>query len=996
MDRRTFLKIAGMGSLAFAAACSGESEQNLFSLIEAPDDFITGKANWYASTCRECPAGCGILAKNREGRVIKLEGNPLHPINRGKLCIRGHAALQGVYSPDRLRVPLIRENNRWRSIDYPTAIKILKEKVSTAVSRGAGRVRMVSEMEGETLWTVFERCMSLWRSPKPMAYEAFGYENLKKANDIVFQTRGLARYRMDASDFILGFGADFLETWLSPVEYARRFKRMHRFKRNTIKGYTRGLFFQVSPFRTLTGANADVWIPCRPGGETALCFALIKAVLKQKGSGHIPAPLAHAIERVAGPYSREAVVQDAGITAEKLDDLATRLMRADHPLILGTSALSHSRSDLQANIAVNLLNYILNPKMPLHDFKQRHHVELAGTRSEVETLFKQLKQDQTEVLLLNHVDPVYTLPSGDGIASGLRDESLFVVHFTGFMNETAQNADLVFPVALPLECWGEYSGHHQALSFMQPAMAPLTGAPMLGDIFLTLAGEKDRGTWKHELFEGTKKRLAKNDWRSWLDVIRTGGDFREKPDEHVTSAVDVTTDFETYFQAQSPAISEETILVGLPSLRFFDGRGADRPWLCEIPDPVTKIAWQTPLLVHPQTARESGCSHETIVSVIHGEKRMEAAVYETDNIYPGIVGLPLGQGHRPFGDNKKKTGINPVRLFSPATDPVSGAPLYATGAITLKKTTRQQTFARTDGSADQHNRKIALTIGLKEAGEKRPPEKSGLTMNDFPLTLPLPEGYDKKRDFYPPHDHEDYRWAMVIDLDRCIGCNACVAACYAENNIGVVGEKEVINGREMSWISIERYRQAGGADHLIFLPMLCQHCDNAPCESVCPVYAPHHSKEGLNNQIYNRCIGTRFCAQNCPYKVRRFNWFQWQWPEPLDRQLNPEVTVRSKGVMEKCSFCVQRIKQAHGRAKDEKRKIRDGEVITACQQTCPTGAITFGSLMDRESRVYRLASDRRAYQVMGYLNTKPAVIYLSKVVDSGSSPKLPGDGTAKI
>jgi molybdopterin-containing oxidoreductase family iron-sulfur binding subunit len=253
-------------------------------------------------------------------------------------------------------------------------------------------------------------------------------------------------------------------------------------------------------------------------------------------------------------------------------------------------------------------------------------------------------------------------------------------------------------------------------------------------------------------------------------------------------------------------------------------------------------------------------------------------------------------------------------------------------------------------------------------------------MDSFPLTLPLPEGYDPRRDFYPAHDHDGYRWGLVVDLDRCIGCGACAAACYAENNLGVVGERRMLQGREMAWLQVQRYLDPDRPQRVIFLPMMCQHCDNAPCESVCPVYAPHHDKEGLNNQIYNRCIGTRFCVQNCPYKVRRFNWFTWQWPDPLPLQLNPDVTVRAKGVMEKCSFCVQRIKAGHNAAKNEQRAIRDGEVVTACAQTCPTGALVFGNLMDPASRVRRLVDDPRAYQVMGYLNTKPAVIYLKKVV----------------
>jgi len=289
-------------------------------------------------------------------------------------------------------------------------------------------------------------------------------------------------------------------------------------------------------------------------------------------------------------------------------------------------------------------------------------------------------------------------------------------------------------------------------------------------------------------------------------------------------------------------------------------------------------------------------------------------------------------------------------------------------------------LAHTDGSKLQHGRKIALTVELNELGQEKREEKKGLGMWDFPLVLPLPEGYDRKRDIYPPHDHDTYRWAMVVDLDRCIGCNACAAACYAENNIGIVGLDRVREGREMAWLSVERYLDEGSMKRVSFLPMLCQHCDNAPCESVCPVFAPHHSKEGLNNQIYNRCMGTQFCSQNCPYKVRRFNWFDWKWPSPLNLQLNPDVTVRSRGVMEKCSFCVQRIKEVHGIAKDEKREIRDGEVQPACVQTCPTRALIFGNLMDRGSEVRKRVEDRRAYQAMGYLNTKPAVIYLKKVL----------------
>ena len=342
--------------------------------------------------------------------------------------------------------------------------------------------------------------------------------------------------------------------------------------------------------------------------------------------------------------------------------------------------------------------------------------------------------------------------------------------------------------------------------------------------------------------------------------------------------------------------------------------------------------------------------------------------------------MPIGQGHASYGRYAKATGLNPFSLLSAKTEPSSGGSSFTIDKIEVKKTGRTLALAHTDGSRTQHDRTFALSVSLAELNKGPSGKKPGLTMENFPLTLPLPEGYDPKRDFYPPHDHDDYRWGMVVDLDRCIGCGACAAGCYAENNIGIVGVDRVLEGREMAWLSIERFHDPEHMEKVIFLPMLCQHCDNAPCESVCPVYAPHHSAEGLNNQIYNRCIGTRYCVQNCPYKVRRFNWFDWPWPEPVNLQLNPDVTVRSKGVMEKCSFCIQRIKTARNDAKNEKRKIRDGEVQPACVQTCPTGALVFGSLMDRNSRVRKLVDDPRAYQAMGYLNTKPAVIYLKKVL----------------
>ncbi|MGA6925344.1 MAG: 4Fe-4S dicluster domain-containing protein, partial [Desulfosarcina sp.] len=420
-------------------------------------------------------------------------------------------------------------------------------------------------------------------------------------------------------------------------------------------------------------------------------------------------------------------------------------------------------------------------------------------------------------------------------------------------------------------------------------------------------------------------------------------------------------------------------LMAPPSIRYFDGRGANRPWLLETPDTLSQIAWQSPALIHPETMTAAGIKDGDgiVLQTRNGEIEAPAVAYA--GLFPGTVVVAAGLGHTNFGRWAGGQGVNPLPLMDPAVDANAGAPSLVARPLILKPTGRSVALAITSGSRVALDRKIALNVPMAQIGHAGDHTEAGLTMETFPLTLPLPEGYDPARDIYPPHDHEGYRWAMVVDMDRCIGCTACVAACYAENNLGIVGEQRIVDGREMAWLQIQRYQDPADMACMTFLPMLCQHCDNAPCEPVCPVYAPHHSKEGLNNQIYNRCIGTRFCAQNCPYKVRRFNWFDWRWPKPLNMQLNPNVTVRSKGVMEKCSFCIQRIKAAHNTAKNENRAIRDGEVVPACAQTCPTGVFAFGNLMDPASRVSQMVKDPRAYQVMGYLNTKPAVIYLKKV-----------------
>jgi anaerobic selenocysteine-containing dehydrogenase/Fe-S-cluster-containing dehydrogenase component len=976
MNRRTFLKITSMGSVAFAAGCSPKTEDNLFTMVQATEDMVTGRATWYASTCRECPAGCGVLAKNREGRVIKLEGNPLHPVNRGSLCMRGQAAVQAIYNPDRLTQPQLKTADGWQPMAFYEAEALIREKAEATQKSGTGRIAMLTETVGQAQLDLFATVLRHFGGEKPVVFEPYAYEALKFAHAQLFGSPMLPSLHLDQTDVLVGFGADFLETWLSPVEYARKFKAMHGFQEGR-----KGLFVQVSPFQSLTGANADRWIGCRPGSEAIVIMGLIHMITADGNGRTIDRRIRNTLAALSAKYTPDAVGRIAGVTPKDLDAIGQRLLSASRPLVLGTGNGSGGQAAVAAELGALLLNLALDPDLSLFDFANRHRVEIAERRDAVLEMFAAM--DDVELVLLNNVNPVFAIPGSGRIADILSEKKRFVVAFSNFMDETSAHADLVVPVHMALETWDAYESNTTTLSTIQPAMGRINQAPALGDLFLNLLpeGQRPAETYQGLVMQAVLPGKADQTSATWLKTIQQGGRFNDpqstgrKPRADLEAATRLAQVLDAL-----PAPQEILTIIAPPSIRFFDGRGANRPWLIETPDSVSQICWQTPVLIHPETMAAKGMQDGDRVRLKTRGGEIEAPAYAYAGLMPTAIVVPSGQGHTTYGRWGSGQGVNPLLLMDAGTDSAAGVPAFAAPLTGMEKAGHRIKLAITSGSRTAHHRKIAPTVALEQVGHRDAHAEAGLTMNTFPLTPPLPEGYDAARDIYPPHEHVGYRWAMIVDVDRCIGCTACVAACYAENNIGIVGEQRIIEGREMAWLQIQRYHDPVDMARMTFLPMLCQHCDNAPCESVCPVYAPHHNQEGLNNQIYNRCIGTRFCAQNCPYKVRRFNWFDWQWPAPLNMQLNPNVTVRSKGVMEKCSFCVQRIKQAHNTAKNEKRAIRDGEMVPACAQTCPTGALTFGSLMDPASRVSRMIKDPRAYQVMGYLNTKPAVIYLKKVV----------------
>jgi len=482
----------------------------------------------------------------------------------------------------------------------------------------------------------------------------------------------------------------------------------------------------------------------------------------------------------------------------------------------------------------------------------------------------------------------------------------------------------------------------------------------------------------------------------------------------------------------------------VPTGALHDGRGANKPWLQELPDPVTKAVWGSWVEIHPETAAKLGVTNDDVVQVSTEAGSIEAPVYVYGGIRKDVIAIPLGQGHTEYGRHAKGVGVNALALLVPAQDAGSGSVAYLSTRVRVKKAGRIGGMAVTQKNKSQADREVAQVIPVsalmatgaamagmaghdahdpamaahmaKMAEEQRgphhaPAEPWMTKPGKYTEPRAVPEGYvppahsvsaatqeeptrgprrmPVDRDSYDAR-HAKHRWAMAIDINTCTGCSACVVACNAENNIPYVGPEQVRHGREMMWLRIERWEEkvAPGKIDVRQLPMLCQHCSDAPCETVCPVYATYHNPEGLNAQVYNRCVGTRYCSNNCPYKVRSFNFFDYSAPEkasfafaePLNWQLNPDVTVRSKGVMEKCTFCVQRILEGKGNARDDKRELKDGDIKTACQQGCPSQAIVFGDLLDPESRVAKLSNgDDRRYWVLNDLNTKPGITYLKKI-----------------
>jgi anaerobic selenocysteine-containing dehydrogenase/Fe-S-cluster-containing dehydrogenase component len=973
IKRRDFMKLVGGATVATAIpGCTRRRPRNLIPYVIPHEEIKPGKAVWYASVCRECPAGCGIHVRVREGRAVKLEGNPVHPENEGKLCSRGHAALQGLYNPDRIQNPVLkREDGRWVRLSWDDAEELIADKVRTLIAEGnGGRIAFLGSHQTGSLDALIDEFVRTVRTTRRLRYEPFGYESLKRASRTVFNVDKIPKFSIEEARYIASFGSDFLETWMSPVKHARQFG-----KARELTGGRMAPFLYVGARLSMTATNADEFIQVKPGREYLIALAMVHVIVNENISRIITRTQINQVRAIVEDHFPRAVEQFTGVPHEKIEQLARRFARANPGVAIAGNPMLDGNNGALTAAAVHLLNVVCGNVDRTVTFEQTDLLEKVDAYDELQLFIRTVNQGGISLLFIHDSNPSFTMPGASGFNAALRTVP-FKVAFTSYFDETAANADLILPLHTPLESWGDYESSDSVYGLMQPAMQPVYNTKMAGDIFLSLKSRIENRVNDTTFHDYVKERWRVHHRRFapnveyeefWVGSLANGGRFAAP--RTISVQLDPHLAKQTVLDLKERDETERTRfeLLTFPSLNHYDGRGANRPWLQEVPDPMTQMTWENWIEIHHDDAERLGIrtGHRIEIRTSYGVIDLPAYVYK--GVQRGVVAIPVGQGHSDYGRYAEGVGGSPMLIMSPWPSQKTGSIVWSGIDVAIVNKKDRLRIANVAGSDLQHGRPILQVVTVEEL----------IRNSAVPEEKAHPQVYEA-------HEYPDHRWGMTIDLNKCIGCSACVTACYSENNIPVVGKEDVRRGRELSWLQIQRYFDAR-KDKFIghFLPMLCQHCTAAPCEPVCPVFAAYHTPEGLNAQVYNRCIGTRYCANNCPYKVRKFNWWDYDFPSPLTWQLNPDVTVRSKGVMEKCTFCVQRIVAARQEARREGRAVRDGDVTTACQQTCPTDAIVFGDLKDPNSKVNQLRERNKArgYRVFDALNTQPAIVYLKDVVE---------------
>jgi molybdopterin-containing oxidoreductase family iron-sulfur binding subunit len=966
-SRRDFLKLAGFAlGGATLAGCQRAPVRYAVPYLTAPAEIIPGRSYEYASTCGGCNAGCGLLVKNRDGRPIKLEGNPDHPLSHGGLCAAGQASLLGLYDQQRLRHPLKDgQEAKWEDVDEAISQQladIRKQKGAVRFLTGPG----VGPMTRASI----TRFLQTFGNGRHVVHDARSCSAILEAHERTHGARLLPHYHLDKAQVIVSFDADFLGTWISPVEFTATYLA----GRNLDEPVPHlSYHVQFESLLSLTGSKADRRLTLAPNEMGGVMNSLAVRLAKKEG--------------VSFPESPKQETP-ASVPTQFLDHLADELWQnRQRSLVLCGS------QDVELQVVANFLNHVLGNYGATVDIAQPSYQRDSNDRA-LQTLLQELHEGKVAALFIYQSNPVHDLPAGEQIAEDLKRVGL-VVSLAARLDETARLAHFVCPDHHYLESWSDAEPVNGVVSLVQPPIAPLGNTRSVLESLATWMGKPQsdydqlREYWQKEIVPRQRQTVGFEEF--WDNTLKHGFALvKPRPVKVVEFKADTVRGGP---KEPNPAAQPGTFsLVLYSKAGLLDASHAYNPWLQELPDPITKVTWDNYACISPATAASLGITDGDMVRLeadADGTQPVELPAFIQPGLHNQVIGVALG-----FGSvlSQRFANIGPIWLQGPpggsAVGPngmvgtnaapflrwVGGTLHFHRENVRLAKTGNHHPLASTQGYYQ-----ITVPPHLALPGQEVRP-----VIRETTLAAYQQESVGKAKvpteDLWPV-DHPDARahWGMIIDLNRCTGCSACVVACQAENNIPVVGKDEVRRHREMHWLRIDRYyTERDGALDVAHQPMLCQHCGHAPCEVVCPVLATVHSEEGLNEQVYNRCIGTRYCANNCPYKVRRFNWFDYAHDDRLQNLvLNPDVTVRSRGVMEKCTFCVQRIQEARIEAGGQVPP--DGALQTACQQSCPAQAIVFGNLKDLESRVAKLATSRRGYQVLGEQNIRPSVTYLRLV-----------------
>jgi Fe-S-cluster-containing dehydrogenase component/anaerobic selenocysteine-containing dehydrogenase len=960
MDRRRWLQLMG-ASLALAAAggCRWK-EQEILPFAERPEGRTPGKFERFATAMPLGDTIVGFEVACVDGRPIKIEGNSRHPQSLGATDVFAQAALLELYDPDRSQSVVLgtREQSQEKTWEhFEQACQTIFQRLHK--NGGNGFCVLAEAQSSPTLAALRSRLLKAFPQAKWFEYEPVSDDN-ERAGAVLALGRPLRMHLMlDRAKVIVCLDADPLGSHPAAVRYAHDFVA----GRQPESGRMNRLYVVESGV-SLTGAAADHRLPLRASQIPAFAAALHRGLIEKK-------PLA---SKTMQPFLR-AIVGDL-LAQEHQGRSVVCAGPAQPPEV---HAVVHRINALLENVGKE--KTIVYTRSP--DPERPSHVDA------MHALVAEMNVRRVNTLLILGGNPVYNAPADLAFGEALKRVET-TVHLSAYRDETSRQSTWHLPRAHFLETWGDGRSYDGTYSVTQPMIAPLrNGRSPIEVLSMVLSSiGKSKTPSPEELVRKTfQEQIANKSSASWQHVLRDGLLAESRWPEEESSGFRGQES-----ESPNPQITtspNQLEIVFCRDGKVHDGRFANNSWLQELPDPVTKLTWGNAALIAPATAKELGIEHGTLVDLKIGVRQVRIPAYVLPGQAPGTIGVTLGYGRRAAG----KVGGD---LPDVATVGVDVYPLRTTSSMYLAGNATIEPTGEYYPLATTHDHRTIDAVGREETKTRAATLIRQATLGHYqkhPDFAKHDAGHPPLQSLWREPAYEGHRWGMTIDLSKCIGCAACVVACQAENNIPVVGKAQVLKGREMHWLRVDRYFQGNSeSPYLAFQPLPCQQCELAPCEQVCPVAATVHSREGLNDMVYNRCVGTRYCANNCPFKVRRFNFFNFHKDlevpanEIAKMKYNPQVTVRSRGVMEKCTYCVQRIQEVKIAAKNTGEAICDGQIKTACQQVCPTGAITFGDLSNPKSEVLRLQRSPRAYALLAELNIRPRTVYLAQI--NNPNPEL--------